>query len=456
MKKQLPKNWEDTELENLFNLIYGKGLSVNELTEDGYDVYGANGIIGKFTDYLYEKSKVIISCRGAASGAIHKTNPKSFITSNSIVLNEISSDLINLNFIKYVMTDADKSDVITGTAQPQITIQLLKNLKIPLPPLLEQNRIVEKLDTLFAQLETIKTNMANIPLLLKDFRQQVLTQAVTGKLTEEWRKGKKLKVWQNVELNRVIPKGGIFDGPFGSNLKTEDYIDQGVRVVRLENIEHLGFIGNKETYVSVEKHQKLIRHTVVEGDIIFSSFISENIRACILPKLKTKAIAKADCFCIRPDETIIDKKFLLYILVSNITYSQLTSHIHGATRPRINTTQLKTIRIPLVSLKEQEEIVRRVESLFAKADAIEQQYKSLKEKIDTLPQALLHKAFKGELTEQLDSDGDARELLKQIQELKGATTKVTKNTKLEKLKEFNRKIKSYRENDGVLGMVAEK
>ena len=48
MEKELPKNWVETELENLFNLIYGKGLSVSELTEDGYDVYGANGIIGKY------------------------------------------------------------------------------------------------------------------------------------------------------------------------------------------------------------------------------------------------------------------------------------------------------------------------------------------------------------------------------------------------------------------------
>ncbi|HKO75924.1 MAG TPA: restriction endonuclease subunit S, partial [Flavobacterium sp.] len=234
--------------------------------------------------------------------------------------------------------------------------------------------------------------------------------------------------------------------PFGSNLKTEDYTDQGVRVIRLENIEHLDFIENKETYVSDEKHQKLIRHTVGEGDIIFSSFISENIRACLLPILKTKAIAKADCFCIRPDESIINKNFLLYILVSNITYAQLTSHIHGATRPRINTTQLKTITIPLVPLKEQEEIVKRVKSLFAKADVIEQKYQSFKQKIDTLPQALLHKAFKGELTEQLESDGDARQLLKEIEGLKAASGKVKKGIKV---------VKGYEENTAVLSMVAE-
>jgi type I restriction enzyme S subunit len=80
--------------------------------------------------------------------------------------------------------------------------------------------------------------------------------------------------------------------------------------------------------------------------------------------------------------------------------------------------------------------------------AREQQYKALKASVDTLPQALLYKAFKGELSEQLGSDGDARELLKKIQALK-KTTKKPKKT-------MTKKTKNYPENEGVLGMVAEK
>ena len=75
--------------------------------------------------------------------------------------------------------------------------------------------------------------------------------------------------------------------------------------------------------------------------------------------------------------------------------------------------------IPVPTISEQEEIVSRVEILFAKVDKIEQRYKNLKEKIDILPQAILHKAFKGELVPQLPTDGDAKDLLKMIAELKG-------------------------------------
>src|SRR5690606_10643031 len=77
-----------------------------------------------------------------------------------------------------------------GVAQKNINQTILKNTLIPLPPLPEQTRIVNKLDNLFGQLEKIKESLEKIPQLLKDFRQQVLTQAVTGKLTAEWREGK--------------------------------------------------------------------------------------------------------------------------------------------------------------------------------------------------------------------------------------------------------------------------
>ena len=90
---------------------------------------------------------------------------------------------------------------------------------------------------------------------------------------------------------------------------------------------------------------------------------------------------------------------------------------------------MRVEKIELPPLVEQQEIVSRVESLFAKADAIEKQYETLKAKIESLPQAILHKAFKGELTEQLDSDGDARELLKEIKSLLAEQSNIKKKGK---------------------------
>jgi type I restriction enzyme S subunit len=93
---------------------------------------------------------------------------------------------------------------------------------------------------------------------------------------------------------------------------------------------------------------------------------------------------------------------------------------------------LKQFRLLLPPIEEQTEIVNSIENLFAKADKIEVQFKQLKEKIDSLPQAILAKAFKGELVAQLPTDGDAKNLLKEIAALRASLEKGKKSKKKQK------------------------
>jgi type I restriction enzyme S subunit len=168
----------------------------------------------------------------------------------------------------------------------------------------------------------------------------------------------------------ILPKGGIFDGPFGSNLKTSDYTTAGARVVRLENIGHLYFIDSKQTFVPTEKYQSLAKHAVHPGDIVFSSFVEEQIRVCVLPEsLQEMTLAKADCFTLRPDPAIYPP-YLALQLASPATYRHLGGHVHGATRPRVNTTQVRSLPVAVCSLPEQREIVRRFERLMSLANRV--------------------------------------------------------------------------------------
>lgn len=421
MEKVLPKGWVETPIENLFSLVYGKGISTKDLLDsdsnvDLYDVYGANGIIGKFSSYSYKNSKVIISCRGAASGKIHKTNPYSFVSSNSIILDEVSSSLLNLDFVKYVMTIAEKTAIITGTAQPQITIQLLKDLKIPLPPLAEQERIVTKLDKLFAQQEKIKAALDRIPRLLKNFRQQVLTHAVTGKLTEQWREGKELEDWTNLNLIDVIvekPRNGY-------SPRAVEYATP-LKSLSLSATTSGKFNPSFVKYIDEEKPPLSSHLWLKNGDILLQ-------RSNSLDYVGTAAIYDGvDFDFIYPDimmkvraKKLIEIKYLYFILSSEATKKYYRENATGTAgnMPKINQDIVSKTPLLLPALQEQQEIVRMAESLFAKADAIEAQYQALKAKIDNLPQAILHKAFKGELVPQLPTDGDAKDLLDEILALK--------------------------------------
>lgn len=443
MENNLPESWELVKLVEQLNFLstgvkefkgtkkyYSTGsIKENEVTPEGEFNYTnrpsrANRIteIGDVLQARMKDTDKGILIDKELNGQLFSTGFLQIRPFGNTYNNKLLYYLIKSEFFI-----SQKNDLATGSTQEALTDNGANEIVIPLPPYAEQQRIVAKLDNVMQKVESNKQRLEKIPKLLKRFRQSVLISAISGKLTEEWREKYGVKEdWEEVELNTLIPKGGIFDGPFGSNLKTVDYKDKGIRVVRLENIEHMYFVFEKETFITNEKYQTLTRHTVGEGDIIFSSFISEEIRACILPKLPTKAIAKADCFCIRPDETKIDKVFLLYSLVSMRSYEQLVMNIHGATRPRINTTQLKQLLILLPKVKEQKKIVRKVEQLFAFADKIEARYSKAKNMLDKLPQSILAKAFRGELVSQNPDDEPASVLLERIKKEKEKAKEVKK------------------------------
>jgi type I restriction enzyme, S subunit len=283
-----------------------------------------------------------------------------------------------------------------------INAKEIRALPLSLPPLAEQQRIVAKTDVLFGKVETSRDRLDKILLTIRRFRHAVLDAACSGRLTADLRHGEPSSEelppgWRWTTVSDLLPLGGIFDGPFGSNLKSSDYTESGIRVIRLENIGHLRFIGEKETYVNRAKYESLKKHTVREGDIVFSSFISEQIRVCVLPPLSTGAIAKADCFCIRPTENLVDRDYLAFQLACKESYDRLREHVHGATRPRVNTTQLRTLSIRICPLIEQKEIVRRVNALFAVADKITARYERARTHVNKLTQSILAKAFRGEL-----------------------------------------------------------
>lgn len=459
MEKQLPKNWVETIAENVFDFVYGKSIPVSDFADKGFDVYGANGVIGKYPTYTYELPKVIISCRGAASGVIHKTKEKSIVTSNSIVFNEILKNSINIDFTKYMLSYVDKKDIITGTAQPQITIQLLNKLDIFLPPLAEQERIAEKLDALFGQLDSVRGAMSRIPTLLANLRQQILTYAITGKLTHEWRQGKEqydlYDVISNIKSVRIksnaksqankekiesiysddsssidffIPDEWISVNldkvcmafSYGTSAKSEEY--GKYPVLRMGNIQKGKITWDDLKYTSDDN--EFNKYKVNKGDILFNRTNS--------PELVGKtAIFDTDydaCYagyiikitpCIEVNSSYLN-------IVLNSQYARRwcwENKSDGVSQSNINAQKISKFTIPYPHLPEQKEIVNRVQSLFEKLDSIEQRYQMLKTKLENLPQAILHKAFKGELVEQLPSDGNATDLLREIEQLKKSLKK---------------------------------
>lgn len=118
-----------------------KTIPANELLDKGYPVYGANGIIGYYDEYNHENPVVAITCRGATCGTINITVPQSYVTGNAMCLDDTRSDILP-EYLYYCLLHYDFNNVISGSAQPQITRQGLEKVEIKYYPIEAQKKIV--------------------------------------------------------------------------------------------------------------------------------------------------------------------------------------------------------------------------------------------------------------------------------------------------------------------------
>jgi type I restriction enzyme S subunit len=175
---EIPKGWKIDFLTKVLNVVYGKNLPTTNLTPDGFPVFGGNGIIGYYSKFHYEKSQVLISCRGAASGKINFSKPRSFITNNSLVIEISDGSNISFEFLRQWSLNQDFTSFVSGSAQPQITIENLKPLQLLIP----SNDILEDfkkiIEPFLIQIEEL--DKENIE--LNNLRDTLLPKLISGEL----------------------------------------------------------------------------------------------------------------------------------------------------------------------------------------------------------------------------------------------------------------------------------
>jgi type I restriction enzyme S subunit len=364
-----------------------------DLSEKGYKNSGAR---------LMPPGSVLFSSRAPIGYCV--------IAKNEISTNQGFKSLVpkpehNAEFLRYYLLSAKEyaESLASGTTFKELSGARMATLAVPVPPLSEQRHIVKKLDSLTGRTARAREQLGRIPKLIQKYREAILAAAFSGNVTKDWRELKGLPEWRRTTIADI--GATIFDGPFGSNLKSVDYVDSGVRVIRLENIGHLSFRAEKKTFISLEKYESLRRHALQADDVLFSSFVSEDVRVCLFPAGQdVPAINKADCFCVRVDRSRCDPRFLAFRLACRSTFEDMKELVHGATRPRISLTQLKSYGFEIPSLLEQYEIVRRIETAFVWLDRITAEHANASRLLPKLNQAILGKAFRGELVPQDPSE----------------------------------------------------
>jgi type I restriction enzyme S subunit len=310
----------------------------------------------------------------------------------------------------------------------------LAQIDFPLPPLPEQQRIVAKLDALFGHLDSLREKLDRIPGLLKNFRQQVLTQAVTGELTKEWREGKGLGEWEETLLIFFREREKEFElskKTDGRKRRKPEYLNYSVSELKPSSVNGwcTGPIGlicdsivpGRDKPKSFTGEIPWVTMPVLKADTIGKEdaelFLTEEeiieVKAKIIPSesvvmsivgrfgigsiLNCEAVINQQLHAFLPSKILLPK-FLLYQV--NTSEKYLNDISTSTTVAYINKTNANSLPVALPPIEEQKEIINRVDALFELTDKIESQYRSLKAKIEQLPQGILAKAFRGELVEQ--------------------------------------------------------
>ncbi|WP_222933302.1 restriction endonuclease subunit S [Pseudomonas fragi] len=316
----------------------------------------------------------------------------------------------------------------SGTTRKRIARGKLGEMALPIPPLAEQTRIAQKLDGLLAQVDTLKARIDAIPALLKRFRQSTLTAAVSGRLTEEWRKqnspldSAELVDWRQTifgEICREITVGYV-------GKMADQYKESGVPFLRSQNVRPLRFAPENILYISEEFHTTIIKSRLEPGDLAIVRSGAPGV-TCVIPESLPISNC-SDLVIARPSEKL-NPWFGCIYMNSEIAQRNVADNQVGVAQQHFNVGSMKKMPINLPPIDEQTEIVRRVEQLFTFAEQLEARVDSAKSRIDLMTQSILAKAFRGKLVPQDPNDEPASVLLERIKAQRAAAPKAKRGRK---------------------------
>lgn len=321
-----------------------------------------------------------------------------------LVANVLVDKFFNLPFfIEYVVANSK------GINLPRVSEETVLNTTFPLPPLSEQQRIVERIEELFAKLDEAKERLQEAADSFAVRKAAILHKAFTGELTKQWRRenGVSDESWEDKKLEEVCSK--ITDGTHNSptNSLSGEYM-----YVTAKNIKDTGIDLSNITYVTKEVHKEIYsRCDVIYGDVLY---IKDGATAGIatINTLKEEFSMLSSVALIRTDLKLAKNEFVKDYL--NYRKKEILKNISGSAITRLTLSKIKDILIPLPTLPEQHEIVRLIDDLVARERAAQQATEQALASIDLMKKSILARAFRGELGTNKASEASALELLRQV------------------------------------------
>lgn len=403
---EIPKEWKIIRVRHLFKIGRGRVIAQTELNNMGkYAVYSSqtknNGCMGFIDTYDFDIEQITWTTDGANAGTVFLRNGKHNCTNVCGTLQSLKNN-INLIYQKYALDYIAFYYKREDTNGYKIMNNEMSRILTIYPPLETQHKIADYLDEKTSKIDYIISREKKVIEKLKEYKQSIITEKVTkglnpnvkmkdscvdwiGEIPENWRITRLLRLAKSEKYSMV-------DGPFGSDMKNEEYVDDGIPVVQLTNVKLYTHYTGSMKYVTEKKYKQLIRHTAYKGDIVIAKMMPAG-RACILKDYYEKYVISADVirFCVN---NVSNKKYILYSLNTYcINECKLVSK--GITRVRISLEIARKLKILAPSLKEQQEIVNYLDKKCELIEEIIIKKEILIEKLLSYKKSLIYEVVTG-------------------------------------------------------------
>jgi len=379
----MKKDWEIKEWDEILEIRSGRNQK-EVLNPDGkYPILGSAGkIMGYADDFLCDAGTTIIGRKGTIDNPLYiETRFWNVDTAFGL----IAGDDLDKRYLYYFCRSFDFKSLDKGTTLPSLVKKDLVKIQILLPPFPEQKCIVSILDKVFSVIERSRNNaeqnLKNAKELFESYLQGVFDPSTrSGQGGDDWVENRL------DELTEV--KDGTHDSP--------KYITDGIPFVTQKNIKSDGFNIEKTKYITEIDHQKFYkRSNVTYGDILISMIGANRGMSAIVDIKDTFSIKNVGL--IKESESI-NQYFLLNYLQSTFAMKYVKSMSNGGAQEFIGLRALRAFPIPFPkSLKEQKQIVEKLDKLSAETKKLEAIYQQKIDDLEELKKSVLQKAFNGEL-----------------------------------------------------------
>ena len=395
----LPEGWKWVRLGDALHLQAGKNISARNIhsektDEFPYPCFGGNGIRGYVSEYNHEGNFPLIGRQGALCGNIKFASGKFYATEHAVA---VSGKLPHeITWVSYCLRNMNLNQYATATAQPGLAVSTLNQLPFPYPPLDEQQRIVDRIESLFAKLDEAKAKAEAVLDGFEIRKAAILHKAFTGELTAKWRELKNitLESWSSCPLISVLkenPRNGYSPKPveYKTNVKSMTLSATTSGFFRPEFFKYIDEEIPENSYLWLSQGDILIQRANSLEKVGTSAIYTSGEYEFIYPDLIMKVQVK------NPHSY----KYIAYILSTQATLNYFRANATGTAgnMPKINQQIVSNTPIVVPSSEEQQEIVRILDNLLAKERHIRDAAENVQNQIELMKKAILARAFRGEL-----------------------------------------------------------